>query len=77
MTLTWDQPAKSLDLSTAEGARISGLIRDYTAALKVNAKYARAIRDYVSGDENMLSFHRGDIITITRYVAVAVCGCSC
>lgn len=47
-----------------EGGRISGLIKEYTDALRNSASYAIALADYHVDDSSLLSFKKGDIIRI-------------
>ncbi|GAM28344.1 hypothetical protein SAMD00019534_115200 [Acytostelium subglobosum LB1] len=54
-----------LEVHCADAARIIALIKDYALLLRTNAKFARALRDYTVNDDTLLSFKRGDVITIT------------
>ncbi len=58
LLISWGEGSKNLEVQTSEGPRIMGLMRDYLAALRATAKYARALKDYQGTDnkQNYLIF---------------------
>lgn len=47
-----------------EGGRISGLIKEYSDALRNAASFAVALVDYHMDDSSLLSFRKGDVIRL-------------
>jgi len=59
-----DNIANEIELLTSRGSEIFQLVRDYGFNLRLSSSQCKAIADYEIDDKNLLSFQRGDIITI-------------